>query len=327
MQQFPSTLQISTFLAAYFALFTLLIFLFRNLTLYGRKLSAYLKPNVHFALLAALVVWSQYALCLPQGIPYCINLTQGIWAATVALSAVILVEKKKFRLKNMFILGILYSLLIHGAKVSTRYFLYGQYDPVYRTALYILGRFFYGSSLVLGISWIVGSVIRFSQEHRKSGMQKKAFLYIANVVFAGFLLLLCGNIYKNNFMQIPRINESSQTENATDTETKSTVILDGNHTGQQVTLQVGQILEINLPANPSTGYTWELSNNFDGHVLIQVGEAQFQPQSNLIGASGTTTLQFEAVSKGKITLSLIYHRPWETETEPQNTFTSPVIVN
>ena len=73
----------------------------------------------------------------------------------VALAVIALARKyKDFNLKNAVFIGVLFSIIIHGLKVSIRYFFYE------RTGWYLIDRFVYGSSLVMlvavgtGIIWI-----------------------------------------------------------------------------------------------------------------------------------------------------------------------------
>jgi inhibitor of cysteine peptidase len=95
--------------------------------------------------------------------------------------------------------------------------------------------------------------------------------------------------------------------------------------GRQITLQQGQILTIKLAANPTTGYSWELVES-EGAILQQVGEPEYEAESDLLGAPGTQTLRFEAVEAGQMELRLAYRRPWETDVEPVETFTVQVTV-
>jgi len=101
--------------------------------------------------------------------------------------------------------------------------------------------------------------------------------------------------------------------------------LDADDNGRQIELEKGQILVITLEANPTTGYTWEIAEH-EEHVLRQVGEAGFEPESEAIGAQGIQTLRFEAVNVGKTTLKLVYRRPWEEDVEPLDTFSIKVVV-
>ncbi len=103
------------------------------------------------------------------------------------------------------------------------------------------------------------------------------------------------------------------------------VILDVQANGSRVELAKGQALTISLEGNPSTGYSWEVAES-DQVVVRQVGEPEFAAQSNLLGAAEMETLHFEAVGAGQTTLKLVYHRPWEKDVEPLQTFAIEVVV-
>lgn len=96
--------------------------------------------------------------------------------------------------------------------------------------------------------------------------------------------------------------------------------------GSEIELKKGQTLVITLEANPTTGYTWEIAE-LGEQVLRQVGEIEFEPESELIGAGGGQIIRFETVNAGRATLKLVYHRPWETDVEPLKTFSIQVVVS
>jgi inhibitor of cysteine peptidase len=106
---------------------------------------------------------------------------------------------------------------------------------------------------------------------------------------------------------------------------ETALALEAEDNGNQINVQKGQILTIKLEANPTTGYTWEVVES-DGAILRQVGETEYEAESDLIGAGGVQTLRFEAVEAGEMELRLVYHRPWETGVEPLETFTVQVTV-
>lgn len=102
--------------------------------------------------------------------------------------------------------------------------------------------------------------------------------------------------------------------------------LDEKDNGRQVTLPVGESLVISLPGNPTTGFTWEVKD-LDATILEQVGETQFDSSNpGLVGAGGTLTLTYKAIQAGSTTLTLVYHRPWESDVEPLQTYTVQVTV-
>ena len=102
------------------------------------------------------------------------------------------------------------------------------------------------------------------------------------------------------------------------------VNLDANDNGSQVELKSDQTLVISLEGNPTTGYTWEVAEMDEG-VLRQVGETEFEPESDALGSGGVQILRFEVVNSGQTDLDLVYHRSWEDE-EPLETFSVQVVV-
>jgi len=94
---------------------------------------------------------------------------------------------------------------------------------------------------------------------------------------------------------------------------------------QGVGLEVGDMLEVVLPANPSTGYIWE-AGFYNQSVLKSYGEAEFWSSSANLGAEESQTLHFEAIGVGETELILVYQRSFEDEGVNQQTFHVDVVV-
>jgi inhibitor of cysteine peptidase len=94
---------------------------------------------------------------------------------------------------------------------------------------------------------------------------------------------------------------------------------------QGVGLEVGDVLEVVLPANPSTGYLWEVGF-YNQSVFKPYGEPEFSSTSTNLGAEESQKLHFEAIGKGETELVLVYQRSFETEDVNQQTFQVYVIV-
>jgi inhibitor of cysteine peptidase len=88
---------------------------------------------------------------------------------------------------------------------------------------------------------------------------------------------------------------------------------------QTIESKVGDTLVVELEGNPTTGYTWE-AVELDQAVLEQVGEPEYNAESDLLGAPGVIILRFKAVGPGQTLLKLVYHRPWEQDIPPEETF-------
>ncbi len=106
------------------------------------------------------------------------------------------------------------------------------------------------------------------------------------------------------------------------------VALRAEDAGKEVTLQVGEKIQVTLDSNPTTGYQWDVED-VDESVLKQQGDSVYRAETsnpNIVGSGGEETFTFEAVGTGTTTLKLIYHQPWEEGVEPAEVFTLRVVV-
>lgn len=98
--------------------------------------------------------------------------------------------------------------------------------------------------------------------------------------------------------------------------------------GQKISIKPNQTLAIRLESNPTTGYGWEVAE-CDEAILKPLGEAEYEqakPNQNLVGGGGWQTFQFRPEKTGQTRVKLIYHRPWEKDVEPLQTFEVQVSV-
>ena len=96
-------------------------------------------------------------------------------------------------------------------------------------------------------------------------------------------------------------------------------IADEDDNGQSVTMSVGDVLQLMLPENPTTGYTWAIVTN-DEDVLAPSGEPAYEVESEAIGAGGTKTFMFQALAPGTSVLQMVNAMQWETPVVPAETF-------
>ena len=84
--------------------------------------------------------------------------------------------------------------------------------------------------------------------------------------------------------------------------------------------------QFNLPANPTTGYQWTVTD-YDKSLLQLVSSQYIRPQSKLMGAGGQMLFTFALVPgqtyPASTDIHLKYAQPWE----PQNGSLKTVTVN
>ena len=99
----------------------------------------------------------------------------------------------------------------------------------------------------------------------------------------------------------------------------------GGGCGSSVGLNAGDTLELVLDGTPTTGYIWE-TDFVVPSAIKPVGNPDFKAASQRLGAGGSYTFRFQAVAEGQATLTLIYHRPFESQPAPLKTCEVTVVV-
>ena len=97
--------------------------------------------------------------------------------------------------------------------------------------------------------------------------------------------------------------------------------------GQQanVVLNVGDTLRVILPANPSTGYGWQVAEN--NSAMLQGSASKNLPAAqSRRGVPGKQSFTFTTVAPGKERLLLNYRRPWEKDVKLARSYAVEVTI-
>jgi len=106
-------------------------------------------------------------------------------------------------------------------------------------------------------------------------------------------------------------------------------ILTEKNNGDSLNLKINDTVEIKLESNPSTGYSWFLSDNVD-EAIVSVTSPEFmesKKDKELVGAGGYEIFTIKAIAKGKTDIILNYERPWEEGIEPLEIFEITISIN
>lgn len=93
------------------------------------------------------------------------------------------------------------------------------------------------------------------------------------------------------------------------------------------TVRVGEVVEVRLPAIPSTGYSWQVETSNPN--VLAVGDRRFENKSNdapRVGSEATQVITLKAVGEGRAEVLLIYRRPWEKRSASDDTSALSVTV-
>jgi inhibitor of cysteine peptidase len=79
----------------------------------------------------------------------------------------------------------------------------------------------------------------------------------------------------------------------------------------------GNMFEVILDSNASTGYSWVAHFDED---LLELIDQSYQVNSELIGAPGKEVFVFKALDTGRAQVDFSYQRPWENEPVKTETY-------
>jgi inhibitor of cysteine peptidase len=86
-----------------------------------------------------------------------------------------------------------------------------------------------------------------------------------------------------------------------------------SHDGKTVPAAVGNVLSIELPSNPSSGYSWSIGSL--NSSLLELVETRFVAtrEEPVPGSGGVQVWKVRALAGGRARISLKHWRAWEGE--------------
>jgi inhibitor of cysteine peptidase len=108
---------------------------------------------------------------------------------------------------------------------------------------------------------------------------------------------------------------------------QQSVTLTEEQNGKSGTFSKGTKLAVRLPANGTTGYTWEVDQL---PAMLRPAEEDYEAPATtpaVAGEGGVQTLTFRTTKGGEGRLRLVYRQPWDKTAAPAETFTYSVRVD
>ncbi len=125
------------------------------------------------------------------------------------------------------------------------------------------------------------------------------------------------------------LNEQGETKEEETSETPA-VSVNASHNNGQVELNVGELLEVTLESNASTGFQWQLAEIKDPDVVEKKADRYVEPESEgedmMVGVPGKEVWTFKALDEGTATISMEYLQAWKEGGESAETFVLTVVV-
>jgi inhibitor of cysteine peptidase len=100
--------------------------------------------------------------------------------------------------------------------------------------------------------------------------------------------------------------------------------IDESFLDRTIRVPVGQVIELRLKENPTTGFRWSFAA--DGSPACAVVGDSFERRPGPPGAGGAHAWRIKAVRAGTCHLELLYRRPFEPAAPPASSFALEVQV-
>lgn len=131
-------------------------------------------------------------------------------------------------------------------------------------------------------------------------------------------------------LTIPLISSTtactSDAKKSSEMNKPSDIVIGEADSGKSFQMGKGNEITVNLPSNPTTGYSWAIEK-IDENVLALVNDVYTPDQPVIPGRGGIQTLTFKAIKTGTAPVELKYWRPWEGNTSIAKRFSVTVRVN
>ncbi len=102
-------------------------------------------------------------------------------------------------------------------------------------------------------------------------------------------------------------------------------VLTRHDNGKRITCRIHQEFKIRLAANPTTGFSWQVSG--EDTQLVELLRSELVPIENrLMGAPSEQVFSFRPRHKGSAPLRLHYRRPWEKGVAPAESFSVTLVI-
>ncbi|MBI5196878.1 MAG: protease inhibitor I42 family protein [Nitrospirae bacterium] len=112
------------------------------------------------------------------------------------------------------------------------------------------------------------------------------------------------------FVTISAWGEGTKTK-VNEIKEKAAIIINKNDSGKEITIGVGDVIQIELERYGSTGYEWYLDESYRGYFKL-VGEYTKElSRKELVGAPVKRQWELRAVREGEAEISIYFYRDWE----------------
>lgn len=89
------------------------------------------------------------------------------------------------------------------------------------------------------------------------------------------------------------------------------ISIDKSSQGKTISAKKGDLIKVQLPENPTTGYLWKINSIDDKHLKYK--EEKHENSGGGIGAGRMKTIYIDVIAEGTSELNITLGNPWEED--------------
>jgi predicted secreted protein len=89
---------------------------------------------------------------------------------------------------------------------------------------------------------------------------------------------------------------------------------------KEITIKIGDILQIELKRSGGTGYEWYLDKSYKKYFELMKEETETEQREGLVGTPVVRTWKLRAIERGETDIHLFLYREWEGKDKAAETF-------
>jgi inhibitor of cysteine peptidase len=119
---------------------------------------------------------------------------------------------------------------------------------------------------------------------------------------------------------IERDWKSFKLANSSSQKAGNQVKLSKDDNGREITIKIGDILQIELKRSGGTGYEWYLDKSYKKYFELMKEDTETGQREGLVGTPVGRTWKLRAIERGETDIRLFLYREWEGKDKAAETF-------
>ncbi len=140
------------------------------------------------------------------------------------------------------------------------------------------------------------------------------------VTIIGQRVDLCAMIVKGQDVAVEGYRNPSNLVVSSSSKVGSEMKLRKSDNGKEITIKIGDVLQIELERSGGTGYEWYLDQSYKKHFELMGEDTETRQDRGLVGTPVMKKWKLRAIERGETDICLSLYREWEGKDKAVETY-------